>query len=88
MKNGTNIFLGILGAATAGVIIGMLIAPEKGEDLRTNIRSTASDLAKKLGDLINQGKEQFEAMKSTVADEAEDLKNEANGAYRKAKASV
>jgi gas vesicle protein len=88
MKNATNIFLGILGAATAGVVIGMLIAPEKGEDLRSNIRGTAADLAKKLGDLINQGKEQFEAMKSIAGDEAEELKNEANGAYKKVKASL
>ena len=36
MKNSGNIFIGILAAATAGVVIGMLIAPEKGDDHRQN----------------------------------------------------
>lgn len=59
MKLSANAFFSILGAATAGVIIGMLIAPEKGEDLRKNIRKTAGDLADKLKDAIAKGDRQF-----------------------------
>lgn len=92
MKNSASIFLGILGAATAGVIIGMLIAPEKGEDLRGKLKGTASDFAKKLSDLITQGKERFDDVKNKAMDEAEaykdDIKSEATSAYRKAKSSV
>ncbi|NOT76019.1 MAG: YtxH domain-containing protein [Cyclobacteriaceae bacterium] len=92
MKNSANIFLGILGAATAGVIIGMLIAPEKGETLRGNLKGTASDLAKRLGDLIASGKDHYDEVRSTAMDEANDFKNElraeANNAYKKAKASI
>jgi gas vesicle protein len=92
MKNSANIFLGILGAATAGVVIGMLIAPEKGEDLRGKLKGTASDFAKRLGDLITQGKERFDDVKGKAMEEAEaykdDIKSEATQAYRKAKASV
>jgi gas vesicle protein len=58
MKLSANAFFSILGAATAGVIIGMLIAPEKGEDLRKNIRKTAGDLADKLKDAIAKGERQ------------------------------
>jgi gas vesicle protein len=92
MKNSANIFLGILGAATAGVIIGMLIAPEKGEALRGKLKGSASDFAKRLGDLIAQGKERFDDVKNKAMDEAdaykEDVKSEAANGYRKAKASV
>ena len=58
MKLSGNAFFSILGAAAAGVIIGMLIAPEKGEDLRKNIRKTAGDLADKLKDAIAKGERQ------------------------------
>ncbi|HWA34440.1 MAG TPA: YtxH domain-containing protein [Cyclobacteriaceae bacterium] len=62
MKLSANAFFSILGAATAGVIIGMLIAPEKGEDLRKNIRKTAGDLADKLKDAMAKGERQLADM--------------------------
>ena len=43
MTTGTKVVLGILGAAAAGVVIGMLIAPEKGSEMRTRIKQTAGD---------------------------------------------
>lgn len=79
MKNSGNIFIGILAAATAGVVIGMLIAPEKGEDLRKNIKNSTGDWSKKLGDLMAEGKDQFEGLKSMFGEGAQELKNEANG---------
>jgi gas vesicle protein len=92
MKNSANIFLGILGAATAGVIIGMLIAPEKGEDLRVKLKDSAADFAKRLSDLVAQGKERFDNVRTKAMEEADaykdDVKSEATNAYRKAKASV
>ena len=88
MKNSANIFLGILGAATAGVIIGMLIAPEKGETLRNNIKGTAGDLAKRITDLIASGKDHYDEVKSTAMEEGNEFKNEVNHAYKKAKASI
>lgn len=88
MKNSANIFLGILAAATAGVVIGMLIAPEKGETLRSNVKNTASDLAKRITDLIASGKDHYNEVHSTAMDEVNEFKNEANHAYKKAKASI
>lgn len=78
MKNAGNIFIGIIAAATAGVVIGMLIAPEKGEDLRKNIRNSAGDWSKKLSNLMTEGKEHFEGLKSMFGDEVDQLKSEAN----------
>jgi gas vesicle protein len=68
MKNSSSIFFGIVAAATAGVVIGMLIAPEKGEDLRQNIKDFAGDWARKLNDLVNEGKDQFKNIKSTLSE--------------------
>jgi gas vesicle protein len=51
MKTG-SIFVGIIAAATAGVLVGMLIAPEKGEDIRKNIKDAVGDWTKKLGNLV------------------------------------
>jgi gas vesicle protein len=76
MKNSGNAFFGILAAATAGVVIGMLIAPEKGEDLRRNIKDSAGDLTKKLGDLLAEGKEQLQSLKTMFANGNAEMQNE------------
>lgn len=88
MKNSANIFLGILGAATAGVIIGVLIAPEKGADLRKDIKNTAGDLAKRLGNLVNEGKGHLEDLKSKALAEADEFKQGTNNTYKKTKSSM
>ena len=72
-----KVILGILGAATAGVVIGMLCAPEKGSDIRRRIRSTTSDLADQVNDLLNSGREK-----------AEDLAAEAKGKMNKVKSDL
>jgi len=74
MKNSSSIFIGIIAAATAGVIIGMLIAPEKGEDLRQNIKDTVSDWAKKLNNLASEGKDQLKNLKSTLSESVNEIK--------------
>ena len=43
MTTRTKIALGIAGAAAAGLVIGLLIAPEKGTDMRKKIKRKASD---------------------------------------------
>ena len=77
MKNSVSLFIGIIAAATAGVIIGMLIAPEKGEDFRKNIKDTAGDWTKKLTDLLAEGKEQVKSLTSSFGEGGNELKNEA-----------
>lgn len=77
MKNSNNIILGILGAAAAGVVIGMILAPQKGKHLRNDIKSSAGDAAKKLGDLLSQGKEKYEELKSMLTTQNEELQHDA-----------
>ena len=62
MTTGTKVFLGILGAAAAGVAIGMLIAPEKGSEMRTRIKKSAGDWIDNLSNLFVKGKEELEEM--------------------------
>ena len=76
MKNSMSLFIGIIAAATAGVIIGMLIAPEKGEDFRKNIKDTAGDWTKKLTDLLAEGKEHVKSLKTSFGEGANELKTE------------
>ena len=62
MTTGTKVFLGILGAAAAGVVIGMLIAPEKGSEMRSRIKKTAGDWVDNLSNLFVKGKEELEEL--------------------------
>jgi len=68
MTTGTKVVLGILGAAAAGVVIGMLIAPEKGSEMRTRIKKSAGDLVDNLSNLFIKGKEELEELGSTAVD--------------------
>jgi gas vesicle protein len=52
MKKQRNLIIACLAAATAGVAIGMLLAPDKGENLRKTAKKTVGDWAGKLADLM------------------------------------
>jgi gas vesicle protein len=76
MKNSGGIIIGIVVAATAGLVLGMLFAPKKGEDFRKAIKDRAGDGIKKLGDLLTDGKEEFKKdAKNSFSDKANDLKH-------------
>ncbi len=77
MTTRNKVLLGILGAAAAGVAIGLLIAPEKGTDMRKKIRQTAGDWADNLTNLWAKSKEA-----------AEDASNEARSAKASAEDKV
>lgn len=63
MNTKSKIALGILGAAAAGVVIGLLLAPEKGSETRKKIKQTAGGWAESLGHLFDRGKEELENLK-------------------------
>ena len=73
----TKVLVGILGAAAAGLVIGLLIAPEKGTDLRKNIKQTADDWVDELNQWIGKGKEYIDEVKNRAAEEANSVKSEA-----------
>lgn len=76
-NNNGKILLGILGAAAAGVIVGMLIAPEKGEDLRKNLKKTAEDWMDEFAKLSGKGKAYAEDLGDQAMADASDLRDDA-----------
>ncbi|MEI9807019.1 MAG: YtxH domain-containing protein [Bacteroidota bacterium] len=70
MTTRSKILVGILGAAAAGVVIGMIVAPEKGKDMRKKIRKTAGEWADTLGHLWSRGKEAAEDHMDDVKEKA------------------
>jgi gas vesicle protein len=56
MSNKTKLILGLVGAASVGVLVGLLLAPEKGTDLRKKVGKTAGDWAGQLSDIFSRAK--------------------------------
>ncbi len=63
MTTTSKVALGFIGAAAAGVLIGLLIAPEKGSETRKKIKKTAGDWANNLSHLFVSAKEEAEELK-------------------------
>jgi gas vesicle protein len=88
MTTKSKVLLGILGAAAAGVIIGLLVAPEKGKDMRKKIRKTADDWADNLGHLWSRGKEAAEEAAENIKEKVKHAKSSADGKAEKMKESL
>lgn len=63
--------LSLLGAAAVGAVIALLVAPEKGSELRSKIQTAANDWADQLGDLVSSSKKKFGEMKGEMKARAE-----------------
>jgi len=87
MSTTTKVILGIVGAAAAGAVIGMLLAPDKGSDLRKKVKDAANDWACQLADLFAEGKSELQNLKSKTSKGARDVKNEAENTYNNARES-
>jgi gas vesicle protein len=74
MTTRSKVLLGIFGAAAAGVIVGLLLAPEKGKDIRKKIKSTAGDWADNLGHLWAKGKKAAENLASEAEGKVNSVK--------------
>ncbi|TGX86678.1 YtxH domain-containing protein [Muribaculum intestinale] len=60
-----HIILSVIGGAVAGVAVGLLLAPEKGETTRDNIRHFLKEKG------INLRKDKLEELVDEIADEIE-----------------
>ena len=65
----TKMILGFTAAALAGAAIGMLLAPEKGSDLRQNLKDSAGKWSDKLSDMWQNGKKTAEKASSRMQTE-------------------
>jgi gas vesicle protein len=73
MTSSTKVVIGIIGAAAAGAVIGMLLAPEKGSDIRQKVKDAANDWACQLADLFAEGKSELGNLTTKAARKAKDL---------------
>ncbi len=87
MNTKSKVLLGILGAAAAGVVIGMLVAPEKGNETRKRIKKTAEDWADSLSHLWTSGKQRAEEAGQEMKDKAKYAKSAAEEKVNKIKES-
>jgi gas vesicle protein len=69
MTTTTKVILGLVGAAAVGAAVGMLLAPEKGSDLRKNIKDSAGKWTDKLNDMWQNGKKTAEKASSRIQSE-------------------
>ena len=73
MSTKSKVILGLVGAAAAGVLVGLLIAPEKGADLRKKVKDTAGDWASHLTDLFANAKGEIDSLKNKGAKASDHL---------------
>ena len=81
-------FFSMLAGLTAGAILGILFAPDKGENTREKVRKAAAEgyegfkdefstLGDKVSDKASQAKESLSSLKETLMSQGADLKEEA-----------
>ena len=75
MTTRTKVILGLVGAAAAGVIVGLLVAPEKGADMRKKVGDTAGDWAGRLSDIFTKAKGEVDNLKATGTNMAKEAAN-------------
>jgi len=76
MSNTGKFVLGLFGAAAAGVIAGLLIAPEKGSETRKNMIEGIGKIAIDLANMLQYGKDQLHQAEQTLSEESTELKND------------
>ncbi|WP_159467212.1 YtxH domain-containing protein [Dyadobacter sp. 3J3] len=84
----SKVFWGIVTAAAAGAVIGMLFAPEEGTQIRKKIKKRTNSLASELIEALEKSKEKAsktaddlkakgEQYKSDFKEKAEEVKDDA-----------
>lgn len=88
MSNNSKIIGALVIGAAAGAVLGILFAPEKGEDTRRKIASSAGDLSENLKDRINAGKDLIDELVSRITSSSEEFISQAKEQARQAQAKV
>jgi len=76
MNNDTKMIIGVFAAVAAGVALGMLLAPDKGEATRKKIRNGFDRLTVKVNDLIAEGQEMLAAKTDELRDNINAVKED------------
>ncbi len=70
--NAGKLIAGILAGAAAGAILGVLFAPDKGEETRHKIASKGSDMKEKFNDFIDGLCDKYESLKDNITGRVEE----------------
>jgi gas vesicle protein len=62
-----KVILSLLAGATAGIVAGLLLAPETGDETRLGLKKSASKLSDDLSKLLKSGLDRASALASTAA---------------------
>ncbi|MBO9199275.1 MULTISPECIES: YtxH domain-containing protein [Niastella] len=75
MTSNTKIILGMLAAAAAGAAIGVLLAPEKGSDLRRKIKDGIDEVMEDVSELLALGRDEMRNMVKTATEVAHEVES-------------
>lgn len=78
--NAGKIIFSLLAGATAGIVAGLLLAPETGEETRTNLKKSAAKLGDDVNKLLQKGQESLDQAKANAAGLVEQSRAAANDA--------
>ncbi len=81
MSSGSKVLLGVLAGAAAGAILGVLFAPDKGNETRRRLSEGSKDIAGSL-------KEKFSDLVDNIADKYESAREGASDLLGKAKSKA
>jgi gas vesicle protein len=64
----TTFLIGLAAAAAAGAVLGLLMAPKKGADLRQDIQDKVDDLSDRVKHLTNRAKRRMDHIQDEISD--------------------
>ncbi len=92
MSDNSKTLTALLVGAAVGAVLGLLLAPDKGTNIRNKLmkfgRDTGEELGSYLDEGINYAKNKFEEGKSKASGLADDIHNKAEEGVRKAEQVV
>jgi gas vesicle protein len=88
MSKTSNLLLGVLGAAAAGVVIGLLIAPDKGSETRKKISKKTADIKDQVTKAVQSGKDYLSDVAASVTKESEGMKHDAVAHFDRVKSEI
>lgn len=80
MSNNSKVIGALLVGAAAGAVLGILFAPDKGQDTRKKILDSANGLGEDLKDRINAGKGLIDELVSRILSTSDNVAGKASDA--------
>lgn len=76
MKNSNKVLIAVGAGLVVGGALGILFAPDKGENIRKKISDSGKKLCDTVNERINKGKEKIAGLKNGMKERMESVKEE------------